>query len=169
MALMEDIENNVEKDLMAQDEAVEQDVVEQKPVAPAIDEAEDGMKSAIQQIKASASEDDGKPHQSLSLRGLLGGDLLSTDFMRRQIWLILLILVFIIVYVAFRYQCQQDMIAIDKLEKELKDMKYKALSTSSNLTERSRESHILEILKNRKDSLLRPSEQPPYIINVPEE
>lgn len=125
--------------------------------------------SAIEQIKASASEEDGKPSQTLSLRGLLGGDLLSTDFMRRQVWLILLVMVFIIVYVAFRYQCQQDMITIDKLEKDLKDMKYKALSISSTLTEKSRESHILDILKTSKDSLLKPSDQPPYIINVPEE
>lgn len=131
-------------------------------------EAENKM-SAIQQIKASASEEDGKPSQTLSLRGLLGGDMLSTNFMRRQVWLILLIMVFIIVYVAFRYQCQQDMIAIDKLEKDLKDMKYKALSTSSTLTEKSRESHIIDILKTSKDSLLKPSDQPPYIINVPEE
>ncbi len=77
-------------------------------------------------------------------------------------------MVFTIVYVAFRYQCQQDMIAIDKLENELKDAKYKALSSSSTLTERCRESHVLELLKNRNDSLLRPSDQPPYIINVPE-
>ncbi len=88
--------------------------------------------------------------------------------MRSQIWLFVLIVVFTIVYVAFRYQCQQDMIAIDKLENELKDAKYKALSSSSTLTERCRESHVLELLKNRNDSLLRPSDQPPYIINVPE-
>ena len=72
--------------------------------------------------------------------------------MRRQVWLILLAMVFIIIYVAFRYQCQQDMIKIDKLEKELKDMKYKALSTSSTLTEKSRESNILKILKNHQCS-----------------
>ena len=58
---------------------------------------------------------------------------------------------------------------IDKLEKELEDAKYKALSSSSALTERCRESHILEMLRANKDSLLHPSEQPPYIINIPEE
>ena len=76
---------------------------------------------------------------------------------------------FTVFYVAFRYQCQLDMIAIDKLEKELEDAKYKALSSSSALTERCRESHILEMLRANKDSLLHPSEQPPYIINIPEE
>lgn len=155
-----------EKDLIFTEEVVEADTPAEETTTL---DAEDSDISALQQIKASASEEDGKPAQALSLRGLLGGDLLSTGFMRRQVWLILLIMGFIIIYVAFRYQCQQDMIAIDKLDKELKDMKYKALSTSSTLTERSRESHILEMLKTGKDSLLRPSEQPPYIISTPEE
>ena len=74
-----------------------------------------------------------------------------------------------IIYVAFRYQCQQDLVTINRLEAELKDAKYKALSSSSTLTERCRESHILEILKNNADSLLHPAEQPPYIITVPDE
>ena len=80
----------------------------------------------------------------------------------------MLIVVFAIVYVAFRYQCQQDMIAIDKMEKELLDAKYKALSSNSTLTEKCRESHVLDALKNNKDSVLHVSDQPPYIINVPE-
>ena len=76
--------------------------------------------------------------------------------------------VFCIVYVAIRYQCQQDMLTIDKLEKELLDAKYKALSSSSTLTEKCRESHVLDALKQNKDSLLHVADQPPYIINVAE-
>ena len=60
------------------------------------------------------------------------------------------------------------MIAIDKMEKALKDAKYKALSSSSTLTEKCRESHVLEILKQNKDSLLHQADQPPYMIEVPE-
>ena len=88
---------------------------------------------------------------------------------RSQIWLFVLIVLFSIVYVAFRYQCQQDMITIDRLEGELKDAKYRALSSSSTLTEKCRESRVLEILKQNKDSLLHQADQPPYIIQVPEE
>jgi hypothetical protein len=73
-----------------------------------------------------------------------------------------------IVYVAFRYQCQQDMLTIDRMENELKDAKFKALSSSSTLTEKCRESHVLDILKQNKDSLLHQADQPPYIIEVPE-
>ena len=87
---------------------------------------------------------------------------------RHQIWLFVLIVIFSIIYVAFRYQCQQDMIAIDKLEKEVLDAKYKALSSSSTLTEKCRESHVLEALKQNKDSLLHIADQPPYIIYIDE-
>jgi hypothetical protein len=54
------------------------------------------------------------------------------------------------------------------LEKELLDAKYKALSSSSTLTEKCRESHVLDALKQNKDSLLHVADQPPYIINVAE-
>jgi len=129
---------------------------------------EEALKATIRKIKASASEEDPKPTSQLSLRTILGGDLLSTETMRSQIWLFLLIVVFAVVYVAFRYQCQQDMLTIDRLEAELKDAKFKALSSSSTLTEKSRETHVLKVLKENKDSLLGQADQPPYIIEVPE-
>lgn len=122
----------------------------------------------LQMIKDSAREDDPKPSPALTLRKILGGDILTAELVRRQIWLILLIFAFTVVYVAFRYQCQQDMILMDKLETELKDAKYKALSSSSTLTERCRESRILELLKSGNDSTLHIADQPPYKITVPD-
>lgn len=130
---------------------------------------EEKLKETLQKIKQTASEEDPRPSSQLGLRTILGGDLLTTEIVRSQIWLFVLIVLFAIVYVAFRYQCQQDMITIDQLELKLKDAKFKALSSSSTLTEKCRESHVLEILKQNKDSLLHQADQPPYIIEVPEE
>ena len=129
---------------------------------------EERLKETLQIIKETASEEDPKPSQQLTLRSILGGDLLTTQGVRSQIWLFVMIVAFTIVYVAFRYQCQQDMIAIDKLEKTLTGAKYKALSSSSTLTEKCRESHVLDILKQNQDSLLHQADQPPYIIQVSE-
>ena len=151
-------------------------VIEEQPqVEEHVSEAEEEdkakestLKETIQMIKKSASEEDPKPSSQLNLRIILGGDLLTTEVVRSQIWLFVLIVAFSIVYVAFRYQCQQDMIAIDKLEQKLTDAKYKALSSSSTLTEKCRESHVLDILKQNQDSLLHQADQPPYIIEVPE-
>ena len=122
----------------------------------------------IRKIKETVKEEDPKLSSSLTLRTILGGDFLTAEMVRHQIWLIVLIVLFAIVYVAFRYQCQQDMIAIDKMEKELLDAKYNALSSSSTLTEKCRESHVLDALRNNKDSVLHIADQPPYIINIPE-
>ena len=131
-------------------------------------EMKEHAKKTIQKIKDKVKEEDPKLTPSLNLRTILGGDFLTADMVRRQIWLFVLMVFFTIIYVASRYQCQQDMIAIDKLEKELLDAKYKALSSSSTLTEKCRESRVLDALKQNNDSLLHISDQPPYIINVPE-
>ncbi len=133
----------------------------------AVDVKEQAMKT-IQMIKEQAREEDPKLTPTLTLRTILGGDFLTADMVRRQIWLFVLMVIFTIFYVAFRYQCQQDMIAIDKLEKEVLDAKYRALSCSSTLTEKCRESHVLEALKQNKDSLLHVPDQPPYIIYIEE-
>ncbi|MBR0180486.1 MAG: hypothetical protein IJQ04_02320 [Prevotella sp.] len=131
-------------------------------------EIKEQAKKTIQKIKATAKEEDPKLSSGMTLRTILGGDFLTAEMVRHQIWLIVLIVLFTIVYVAFRYQCQQDMIAIDKMEKELLDAKYKALSSSSTLTEKCRESHVLDALKNNKDSLLHIADQPPYKIYIDE-
>lgn len=125
--------------------------------------------SALQMLKNSVSEEDNNPTTQLSLKTILGGDILNADLFRRQLWLIVIIVVFVIIYVASRYQCQQDIIKIANMELELKDAKYRALSISSKLTERCRESHVLQLLKENNDSLLQVSDQPPYIINIPDE
>ena len=122
----------------------------------------------LKEIKENVREDDNVPVGTLTLRKILGGDILSADLVRRNIWLVVLIVFFTVVYVASRYQCQQDIILIDKMEGELKDAKYKALSSSGTLTERSRESQVLKALQQNRDSVLHISTQPPYIIKVPE-
>ena len=92
------------------------------------DKAEEVIKETIEKIKQTASEEDPRPSGQLNLRTILGGNLLTTQMVRSQIWLFIMIVAFSLVYVAFRYQCQQDMIKIDKLEGKLKDAKFKALS-----------------------------------------
>ena len=122
----------------------------------------------LKEIKQNVREEDSVPIATLTLRKILGGDFLSADLVRRNIWPLVLVVVFTVAYVAIRYQCQQDLIQIDKMENELKDAKYKALSSSSTLTERCRESQVLKVLRQNNDSLLHVSDQPPYIIKVPE-
>ena len=45
-------------------------------------------------------------------------------------------MVLTILYIDNRYECQQEMIEIDRLKKELTDIKYDALTRSSELMEK---------------------------------
>ena len=137
-----------------------------------IDELKQKEQNALEklrEIKENVREDDNQPVATMTLRKILGGDFLSAELVRRNIWPLVLVVFFTVVYVAIRFQCQQDIITIDKMERDLKDAKYKALSSSSTLTERCRESQVLRVLRENHDSLLHISDQPPYIINIPEQ
>ncbi len=120
-------------------------------------------------ILEQATEDEAPLNPSRTLRKILGGDILNTSTIRRQIWLFMLITLFLFVYISNRYSCQKHLIEIDQLTKELQDVKYKSLSSNSQFTEKSRESNVLRLLRNNKDTTLRMADQPPYMVNVPEE
>ena len=105
--------------------------------------------------------DESKKKKRTSLKSILGGDILATDFFRRQTKLLVLIMVFIIFYI--RYASQQQQIEIDRLKKELTDIKYDALTRSSELMEKSRQSRIEEYISS-KESDLQTSTNPPYLI-----
>lgn len=147
--------------------------------------AEDDSKVAADKPKtAKGGKKDGKSSKSLkerlkekakddslrhfSLTSILGGDMLSASIVRRQVWLILLIALFMLVSITNRYSSQQSIIEIDQLEKDLKTAKFKALSSTSRLTEETRQTNVLRLLKNNKDSALQLPSQPPYIITIPE-
>lgn len=115
-------------------------------------------------VREQAREDENPDAASFSLRRILAGEFLFAAMMRRHIGVILLVVAFVIVYISNRYSCQKALLEIDRLEKELVDAKYKALSSSSELTEMCRESKVIEMVKHSKDSMLTVPKQPPYII-----
>lgn len=123
---------------------------------------------AIQKAIEQQAREDEQPHSSShTLKKILFGDFLDTKLMRKNIWLIVLFVGFIFVSISNRYSTQKSLIEIDKLNKRLEDMKYRTLSSNSQLTEHIRESHVLEVLRNSKDSVLKLPSHPPYIIQVP--
>ena len=130
------------------------------------DKEKDTTQSLRAIIREQTTEDEMPLTKNITLRKILGGDILSADIIRKQIWLILIIVLFIVVYISNRYKCQQDLILIDNFTEQLKDAKYRALSSSSDLTQKTRESKVLEQLRASSDSTLHIATQPPYIINV---
>lgn len=123
---------------------------------------------AIQKAIEQQAREDERPHSSSSsLKKIIFGDFLDTKLLRKNIWLIVIFVGFVIVSISNRYNTQKSLIEIDKLNKRLEDAKYRTLSSNSQLTEHIRESHVLEALRNSKDSVLKQPSQPPYIIQVP--
>ena len=164
--MMEDNKEDKSK-LEAEEDKSKQELKEDKTKG---EPRENNDKLELKQVIAEqAIEGEAPLSSNLSIRKILGGDILTARIIRRQIWLVILVVFFVIIYISNRYSIQKDLIEIDQLQKELQDAKYKALSSSSQITEKSRESNVLEMLKNNKDSVLHIATQPPYIINVPEQ
>ena len=162
------IEENKEEDKEKKEkEAKEREEKEKKEREKREKEAKE-MQAFALTIQSQAREDEKPLSKILSLRMILGGDFFTAEFMKKNVGLILLIVIFTLIYVGNRYSCQSGLLEIDKLNKELQDSKYKALSSASELTEKCRETHVLEMLKHNKDSVLKQASQPPYIINVEE-
>lgn len=103
------------------------------------------------------------PPRRLSLRSILGGDILANDFLKRQAKLLILIMVLTVLYIDNRYSAQQDLIEIDRLKKELVDIKYDALTRSSELMEKSRQSRIEEYVST-EGSNLQTATNRPYLL-----
>lgn len=140
---------------------VQQDTLEET-------EEQDSQEISIEElVKEDAKEEDTQPASSFSLNKALGGAMLA-KFIQHQFWLVMLIAFFLIIYISARYWCQQDMVQIDKKEKELVSIHYKATVFTSKMTEQSRQSNIMEMLGQRGDSTLEIPTVPPYKIYIPE-
>ena len=148
------VEEKIDKDLTenAQDAANQQD-----PTAKTLEDI----------MEEEAHESETQPPSNFSLSRTLGGAILA-HVIQSQIKLVLLITFFLIIYITCRYQCQQKMVEIDRMEQQLTSIRYKATVVTSFLTEKSRESNIMDMLEQKGDSTLQIPKDPPYKINVPE-
>lgn len=105
-----------------------------------------------------------KKKRQLSLLYILGGGILKEDFIVRHTKLIVLIVGLMFVFISNRYTCLLKLREIDKLQRELKDVKYESLATSGQLTGNNRLSQIEQLVKE-KGIDLESAKTPPYIIH----
>lgn len=96
---------------------------------------------------------------------LLGGEMLKDKRFQRQFPYMIFVTVLIIIYVGNRYSCQQEMIESKALSDTLLDMRYKSLTLSGQLMEKTLRSKIEE---NLQDTTIKASASSPYILNVDE-
>lgn len=121
---------------------------------------EEEQKQNTQQAK---EEHTATSPKHMSICSILGGDILANDFFKRQTRLLILIMILTVCYINNRYKSQQELIEIDKLKKDLVDIKYDALTRSSELMEKSRQSRIEEYIST-EESHLQTATNRPYLI-----
>ena len=102
--------------------------------------------------------------QKISVTQVIGGEILKEDFVIKQFKLLLLIAFLSILLISHRYSCLQKLTQIEDLKRQLNDVKYENLVISTELTTKSRQSQIEDLLK-RKGIDLSTSKTPAYEIN----
>ena len=97
----------------------------------------------------------------LDLKGILQGRVISTEWIFKRWKRILIVAILIIIYISNRYTCQMKISEIGSLQRELVNIRYEALTISSELMGSSRQSQIKEMIKE-KGLDMEESKQPPY-------
>ncbi len=118
-------------------------------------------RKALRQLINLDEEENERTEERVSLRTILGGDILGSTWFRRQVGYVILIVVLAILYVSNRYACQREEIRREDLADTLTDRKFKVLTISSELTEFSMRSNVEE---NVPDTTLRTSVESSYYL-----
>jgi hypothetical protein len=100
-------------------------------------------KSKEQEVKS------GKRKKKPSLSYILGGKVLTEDFVVNQSKLFFLIFCLIILFISNRYYCSKKLSEMDRLKKELVDLNYEQVFLISRLTEINQLSKIEELLRKQ--------------------
>lgn len=104
-------------------------------------------------------------HHNVSFSDVLSGDFLTKTNIYRHLPFVLLLLIFFIASIALRFSCESKIAEIDDLQKQLKDVKHEALTLSSELLGKSKQSQIKYLLA-QKDSTLNMLDCPPFVIEL---
>jgi len=115
-------------------------------------------------MKEEQSKHKKKKEKRFSFLYILGGGVLKEDFIIKHTKIIVLIVVFLFFSIGNRYSCIQKLKEIDRLQEQLNDVRFEALTISSELTGKSRQSQI-EMLIKEQGLDLETAQTPPYILN----
>lgn len=132
------------------------------------EESDNGSESAQQEGRALVphhEEDAESTETRFRITEMLGGGLIGHRFLRRN-WGVFATIIFLtILYVSNRYAADQELIQRSDLQRELEEVRYRALTHNSELTKCCRQSNIEAILRQHGDSTLTAAKEPPFIVN----
>ena len=112
-------------------------------------------------MEAQGEEKKKKTERKLSMWYIFGGGILKEDFIVKHTRMIVLIVLLLFFFIGNRYTCLQKLREIDRLQQRLRDVRFEALSISSELTGHSRQSQI-ELLIEEQGIDLETAKTPPY-------
>ena len=104
---------------------------------------------------------EGKKKKKLTLMYILGGGILKENFIVKHTKIIVLVVILLFFYISNRYTCIIKIREIDRLQEQLKDVKYESLSISAQLTGNTRPSQVEDLVKRHGLELER-AKTPPY-------
>lgn len=99
------------------------------------------------------------------LKEIFDGTILTKGFLSRNFRMILILVACIFFYIGNHYGVIMNLNKIDKLQTELADVKYEALTQSSLLMRESRQSRVRDMVQE-KELGLEESMTPPYEIEI---
>lgn len=103
-----------------------------------------------------------------SLKGLLGGSLLTRERVVRQLPYILFLTMLAFIYIGNRYHAEKLVRKNSELQEEVKELRAKAITTSAELMRLSQQSQVIKLIRT-KDMGLKQSVTPPKKIVVQSE
>ena len=101
--------------------------------------------------------------QKLSIPYILGGSILTEDFVKKQAGLLIMIAILFVLFISNRYSCLKKITEIEDLNRKLRDIRYENLLVSTKLTTHIRQSQIEEWIQS-KGLNLSGSKTPPFEI-----
>ena len=141
------------------------DTLRDEAIMPeAAQEAPEAKSSRIRLFSSLLSEDEEKQPEVRRLRDALRALSINGQWFKQQIGVICLIVLGVIIYITNRYKAQQEMMEEDRLRRELLDWKYRSITRRSELTFRTRQTKLEDMLNERGDSTLKPGKTAPFIL-----
>ena len=109
-------------------------------------------------------DEDGDNIDAQHLRELLAALKVDGTWFKKHIPVFLLVFGMLVLYVTNSYQAQQEILKEEELNDSVKDCKYRCLTREGELTRRTRQSQLEKQLRDRGDSTLLPSKEPPFLL-----
>jgi len=100
-----------------------------------------------------------------SLRNILGGGFLTRENTAKHLPFLFFLAFLAVVYIANSYYAEKNIRRIERLQREVKELRYEQVNTKSKLMQTTRQSKVADNLKNKG---IRESTVPPNKIFIEE-